>query len=145
MSGVLVTADTNILASGLVGLAARPHSPPARFIALWLGGEFGLVISEFMRRELARTLLKPYFARRVNQSERVRFDEYLTSLAFLTEITVSVTGVAPSPADDLVLATALSGGAQFLVTGDHELLKLKQHECVLIVGVQDFLTMLRGL
>jgi len=53
--------------------------------------------------------------------------------------------VATQPADDLVLATALSGRAQFLVTGDHKLLGLKTYRGVVIVSVHEFLALLPGL
>jgi predicted nucleic acid-binding protein len=63
----------------------------------------------------------------------------------MTPLTVTVEGVATHPEDDLVLATAVSGGAQFLVTGDHRLLALREYEGVVIVSVREFLALLPGL
>lgn len=54
-------------------------------------------------------------------------------------------GIATHPEDDLILTTALSGGAAFLVTGDHGLLRLGSYEGVSIVTVRAFLAMLPGL
>ena len=63
----------------------------------------------------------------------------------ITPLTVAVEDVATHPEDDLVLATALSGGAQFLVTGDHKLLGLKTYRGLVIVSVREFLALLPGL
>ncbi len=54
-------------------------------------------------------------------------------------MTISVQGVATHPEDDLILATAVSGGAQYLVTGDRQLLKLGNYQGVQIVTARDFL------
>jgi predicted nucleic acid-binding protein len=45
--------------------------------------------------------------------------------------------------DDAILATALSGKADFLVTGDRQLLRLGTYRGVRIVTARDFLTILR--
>jgi predicted nucleic acid-binding protein len=58
---------------------------------------------------------------------------------------VPVTGVASHPEDDVVLATALSGSAQYLVTGDHGLLELRTYRDLIIVSVHEFLATLPGL
>jgi predicted nucleic acid-binding protein len=52
---------------------------------------------------------------------------------------MSVTG---DPEDDLVLATARLGNAEYLVTRDHGLLRLQQHDETMIVAPHDFLRLL---
>ena len=59
-------------------------------------------------------------------------------------ITTSVSGVATHPEDDLVLATAISGKADYLVTGDRQLLKLQEFEDVSIVSAAEFLLILQS-
>ncbi|MDE2868360.1 MAG: hypothetical protein OXN91_06935 [Chloroflexota bacterium] len=49
-----------------------------------------------------------------------------------------VRGVATTPADDLILATAVAGGAGHLVTGDRQLLNLGEYRGVRIVGPRAF-------
>ena len=49
-----------------------------------------------------------------------------------------VRGVATTPADDLILATAVAGGASHLVTGDRQLRSLDEYEGVRIVGPRAF-------
>ena len=140
-----VTADANILASGVVGLRAQPVTPPAQFVQSWQAAEFLLILSEHLLGELDDALAKPYFTRRLRAEDRAHFRQLLRHQAIITPLTVTVTGVATHPEDDLVLATALSGDAQFLVTGDHKLLALKAYQGLIIVSVHAFLAMLPGL
>lgn len=51
----------------------------------------------------------------------------------MTELSVAVADVATHPEDDLVLATALRGGAKYLATRDKQLLKLETYHGLQIV------------
>jgi putative PIN family toxin of toxin-antitoxin system len=104
-----------------------------------------LVLSEHLLGEVDVVLAKPYFTQRLPAADRARFLQLLRRQGIITPLTAAVSGVATHPEDDLVLATALSGNARFLVTGDYKLLALKQHRDVIIVSVQEFLAMLPGL
>lgn len=139
----VATVDTNLLASGAP--SAHPDAAPARLLAAWRAGQFRLVLSEHILQELAETFAKSYFAHRLSLDRRQAFMHLLRTEATVTPLSVTVTGVASHPEDDLVVATALSGGAQFLVTGDHQLLQRKVYQDLFIVGAQDFLAMLPGL
>jgi len=48
--------------------------------------------------------------------------------------------VCRDPDDNLVLACALAGQAEYIVTGDPDLLTLEKFEGIKIVTVQDFLS-----
>ena len=50
--------------------------------------------------------------------------------------------VEEDPEDDLVLATALTGGASYVVSGDRHLLDLGRFEGVRIVRVEEMLRIL---
>ena len=143
MTEVHVTADTNILASGAV--VTRRNSAPVRFVSAWQEKAFTLVLSDHILGELDTTLSQPYFARRLPPG---RYAEYMSGLRHQAIIVLpapAIQGVASHPEDDLVLATAVSGKAEYLVTGDHRLLALKQYEEVIIVSVHAFLGLLPGL
>jgi predicted nucleic acid-binding protein len=53
-----------------------------------------------------------------------------------------VQGVASHPEDDLILATAVSAQADYLVTGDRQLLALGRYQGVEIVTPRAFATIL---
>ena len=59
--------------------------------------------------------------------------------AVITPLTVEVHGIATHQEDDLILASALSGKASYLVTGDGKLRKLATYEGVTILSPRAFL------
>ena len=101
-----------------------------------------MVVSAQLLAEIERAWTKRYFAERLREDVRVDFRQLLWHQAVITPITIAVSGVATHLEDDLVLATALSGGAAFVVTGDHELLGLKAYEGLALVSVHEFLDIL---
>ncbi|MCC6174116.1 MAG: hypothetical protein IT305_02330 [Chloroflexi bacterium] len=62
--------------------------------------------------------------------------------AIIAPLIVSVEGVASHAVDDPVLSTALSGHADYLVTGDADLRRLGRIDSVSIVTPREFLDIL---
>lgn len=133
--------DTNVLASGFIALIFGA-STPGELIRRWLAGEFDLAVSRPILAELERTLHGSYFANRLSLEERASALSVVQSHATMTELTIVVRGVATHPEDDLILATALSAGADYLVTGDNALLALGSYEGVTILSPRAFLDLL---
>ena len=126
--------DTNILASG----ALRPSSIPGQILKEWRDGKFELIISQHIINELEEILSKPYFLNLLKTKDIDDFLDLLFSEATLTLITTKVQDVATHPEDDLVLATAESGKASYVVTGDHGLQDLKHFKDIKIVSPGTF-------
>jgi uncharacterized protein len=117
---IRVVLDTNVLASGALGLTGG-MTPPALLLHQWRAGRFQLIISDYIEKELRTTLAQPYFKRRIPSEDRELFLILLTKIAEHVAIRRRVTGVATHPEDDPILATALSARADYLVTGDQRL------------------------
>jgi putative PIN family toxin of toxin-antitoxin system len=81
-------------------------------------------VSEHIYTELANTFDDAYFRRRLSDVERATFLSALRQEAVTAPITVQVQGIATHPEDDLILATAVSAQAEYLVTGDSKLQEL---------------------
>ncbi len=79
---------------------------------------------------------------RLSQADIELVRQFLQNDALLTPLTVEVHGVATHPEDDLILATALSGQADYLVTGDRQLLNLGSYQGVTILTPRSFLELL---
>lgn len=62
--------------------------------------------------------------------------------ATLITITAHVSGVATHPEDDLILATAVSGRVDYLVTGDLKLQGLGSYQGVRILSPRAFVDVL---
>jgi uncharacterized protein len=131
--------DANVLASG----AVNAGGPSGQLVDATRAGEFDLIISDHILSEVGRTFEKRYFRSRLGPEQIAAFDLLLRRQASLTPLTVQVHGVATHPADDLVLATALSGQADYLVTGDTKLQQLGSHQGVIILSPRAFLGILR--
>ena len=134
--------DANALLSGIVGVE-RETSTPGANIRAWRAQRFELVTSEHIRAEVQRHLTEDrYFASRLTPEQMAANLESLAVDAIQATITVGVTGVATHPEDDLVLAVAVSAGADYLVTGDRQLLALGRYRGVAILSPRAFLTLL---
>ena len=141
---IIAVLDTNVLASGMLGLP-REHSVPGELMRRWLIGQFELIISEFILDELEHhAFASSYFRSRMTVQEMSQLLSRLRSEARLVEITVEVRSVAPDPDDDQILATAASARADYLITGDQQLRDLDGFGATRIRTPREFLTTLEG-
>ena len=130
--------DTNVLASGFL----IQSSVPAQLLGLWPTGSFQLVTSGHIITELEHTLQTNYFRVRLTPDQITRAINLLRNEATITPITAEVQGVATHPEDDLILATAISAQADYLVTGDTKLQHLGTYTGVTILSPREFLDLL---
>lgn len=119
-----VVLDTNVFISGLI----VPESTPGKILKAWRSASLDLVISEPLLGELRRVLSYPKIHQRLHWGEQ-QIDRYLLLLRFFVEV-VDVAEVSASVprdhADEPVLATLLASNADYLVTGDDDLLSLRE-------------------
>ncbi len=134
-----IVIDTNIFVSALLSQT----SLPAHLIDLWREGRFDLLISVEQFDEMRRVTRYPRIRERLAPALAGRLLNELRDLAVMVGKLPRVE-VSPDPHDDYLLAMAVAGSADFLVTGDKlHLLALALHQGTRIVGVRDFLA-LRG-
>jgi putative PIN family toxin of toxin-antitoxin system len=121
MAGLRVALDTNVLVSGL----AYPGSMPGRIVETWRQGSLGVVLSHYILDEMVRVL--PRLPRIHMTPAEVR--DLADSFAFLADI-VEPEGDQEidlrDAADQPVLLTLLTGKADYLITGDKDLLVLAE-------------------
>ncbi|MDZ5649405.1 putative toxin-antitoxin system toxin component, PIN family [Nitrospirillum sp. BR 11828] len=132
-----VVVDTNVLISALLATA----SLPARLVTLWREGRFSLLVSESQLDELARVTRYPKIRARLAPAVA---GQLINDLRGIAEIVGPLPRVSasPDPFDNYLLATAVAGGADFLITGDkQDLLSLRRFEGTKILTVRDFLTL----
>jgi putative PIN family toxin of toxin-antitoxin system len=120
-----VVLDTNILASGAISAAGTVST----IVDAWRSGQFKVIVSAPSLDELERTLQKPYFRRYLTEKQSSRFLKLLQRRASVSPITVSVHEIATHSEDDVILATAISAKADYLVTGDTKLQRLEMYQC----------------
>jgi putative PIN family toxin of toxin-antitoxin system len=142
MTQAKVVLDTNVLASGLAGFR-NPASTVAKLLRLWRQGGFTLVTSEYILTELSHALQSPYFRQRLTPAQINSAMSLFHSEATITPITTKVQGIATHPEDDVILATAVSAKADYLVTGDTKLERVGTYQGVSILSPRRFLETLR--
>lgn len=128
-----VVFDSNVLVSALL----FSDSIPGRAFggALDLGT---ILVSRTLMEELSRVLCRDRFDRYVTRKERDQFLESLILEAQLIEITQRIRECS-DPEDDWVLELAVSGNAEYIVTGDSDLLVLNPFRGVEILSPAEFL------
>jgi len=120
MANLRVVLDTNVLVSGL----AYPGSLPGRIVGAWRQGGLDVMLSRYILAELVRVL--PRLNHRLNWSERDLAD-FMDCLAFqvdLVEPEDMQIGKVRDPKDLPVLGTLIAASADYLITGDQDLLAL---------------------
>ena len=92
-------------------------------------GAFTLLVPADLLAELERTLsTKPYLRQRITLDQAHTFAQALRDLAeLLPSITEPLPRVVREPHDDYLLASALFVDADVLVSGDADLLALREH------------------
>lgn len=135
--------DANTITSGILGYH-NPDSVPGTILRLWRKGSFTLVISKPIRDEVKAVLHKSFFKKHLTSQEISRIQALLQFQAKQTVITEDVHAVATHFEDDLVLATAVSAKADYLVTGDGPLLRKvgNSYKQVKLVTPNNFLQIL---
>ena len=135
---ILATLDVNVLASGFL----VKTGVPADLVRSWSIGVYELVLSEHVLTGLQRTFRKPYFQHRMTPDRMREVEMTLRSNALLVIPEVPVRGIGEDEEDDLVLSTALTGAAEFLVTGDRHLQQIGGYQDLIILSPRDFLDVL---
>lgn len=134
--------DTNLFVSS----AMSPLGSPGKLVDAWDERRFRLLLSDRQRTELIDVFARPGLARRFRLPQKER-DELLNRLAKAEAVPLHlrVTVAVRDPNDEHILAAALGGEADFLVTGDDDLLSLAGDPrlgALRIVTVVEFLTIL---
>lgn len=120
-----VVLDTKVWISSLL----LPNSIPGQIVTAWKQAAFGIVTSSFILEEINKVLNYPKIKKRLLFSQET-IDEYLTFLRFFTEMIDIDIDKQPlsnnlrDKNDILILTTFLSSQADYLITGDNDLLIL---------------------
>lgn len=138
-----VLADTNIYISYLL-------SPHQDSFVLFLfdkiiSGEITLLFSAPLLNEIEVTVKrKPYLLKKIRETELIRFIQLLKGVSEeIPFITTKIPVATRDPKDDYLIAYAILGKADYLVTVDQDLLVLGQVGKVKIVHSGEFRAMLK--
>lgn len=124
-----VVIDTNVFVSAFLS-GGRPQ----KVVDLWLEEKIALLLSPFLLAEILDTLARFGFTQ----------TDLINLRAILEEHTLKISPkkqakVCRDPKDNQVLDLAVAGQADYLVTGDKDLLTLKEFHTTKILKPAEFL------
>lgn len=135
--------DANIYVSALI----RPQGPPGRILRRLVENQaFQLIGSNAIFDEVRRSVNYPR-VRRYLPLRTEEIDRWIIALALVAEPTegrLKLRAVEKDPEDDKYLAAALEGHAEYVVSGDSDLLELHEYKNVTIVTAREFLSVIEG-
>ncbi len=124
MAALRIVLDTNVLLSGI----AYPSSVPGKILAAWRQGSIEILLSVYILDELRRVLPRLVHRHGLTVGER---DDLIDVRTIQTEVVVPLPSVNSAlrdvddqPVPGTLLPALKASGADYLVTGDKDLLAL---------------------
>ena len=129
--------DTNVIVSGLL----RSTGPPAATVTAGEGNVFLWITSPPLLAEVERVLRRPHIRRVVRDERIAKFLRDIQELATIVDPNDRL-DVSRDADDNRVLEAAIAGNANYIVTGDRDLLELRSYSGIRIVTPADFVKLL---
>jgi len=128
---MIAVFDTNVLIAAIVtqGLCSK-------ILYRARAGEFSLISCPFIQKELNRVPSRKF--RLVRKQIATVLEPVEDAIYKVIEHSITVEGISRDADDDNILACAVAAKADYLVTGDTDLLDLKRFKGVRIVTPRDF-------
>ena len=129
-----IVFDINILVSALISDGKPRH--------LWfraVRNEFNLVLSSKMRSQFLAVISRKKFQDYLTDKDIIEFIQILDNTAKLVRPVSGIKVIEEDPDDNLILATALGGKVDYIVSGDRHMLDLAEFGDVKIVTVDKML------
>jgi putative PIN family toxin of toxin-antitoxin system len=135
---IRAVVDANVVASALI----QPKGASGRILQRILTGDIQLVTGEPLLAEARRCILYPRVRKRIRATDE-EIDAFLAALAVLGDVVeislYDLSAVPRDPDDSKYLAIALEGRALYVVTGDKDLLEVREYQGVDILTPAEFL------
>ena len=131
--------DTNLLVSYLL-----THRPPIATLIdnLLTTDRFTMVNAAELLAELDRVLRYPKLQRYYTGEQRTRFVALVLALSTVVELPEMIPRICRDPDDDQLIACAVAGKADVIVSGDNDLLALERVGEILVLTAAQFLEVL---
>lgn len=127
----------------LVSYLLTHRGPIAKLIDTHLAQEnYTLLGCIQLLEELDRVLQYSKFQRYFDDKTRLRFVALVAALSHMVDVPDEVPQLVRDPKDDYLIACALIGKADFLVSGDKDVLDLKTVKTVKMVTAKQFFEIL---
>jgi uncharacterized protein len=127
-----VTPETNILVSGLVFRRGKPH----QLLRTALDGVVSMIVSQAIIDETTGVLARKFGA---SIDDIAEAKAIIADAARTITPTVQLDVVKEDPPDNRILECAVTAAADYIITGDKDLLRLRRYDSINIITVREFL------
>ena len=127
--------DTNILISGILYVGRSKE-----LIDAVLDGKTTLVLSMPIVQEFRKVVARDKF--KLSKDQQRALTSFVIRISNVIMVRSRFRVVREDPSDDMILRTAHDGRADYIVSGDHHLLSLKEFKGIRIVTVNEMLDLL---
>ena len=131
-AGIRATLDTNVYLSAFL----FQNGATADVWRFAEAGRYTVIISPFIVREFMEKLREKF---QISDAEQETIKRKVARVAEIVQPKTVRAVIADDPDDDHILACAVEGGADIIVSGNKHLLRLKEYEGIPIVRPMDFL------
>lgn len=128
---MIAVLDTNVLVAAIIteGVCSKLlHRARIR--------EFSLVSCPFIMKELQRILSKKF--KLTHEEAALAMESVIEAIDQVIEHNIKISNICRDIDDDNVLACAMAAKADYLVTGDSDLLVIKSYQNINIITPRDF-------
>jgi len=138
-----IVLDTNVLISAAIHPTT---SVPAKVVEAWFEERYQLVVSPSVLDEYRRA----FSYERIQKVIQWNAHQLQTTLALIThaaEIKTSgdlIVDISRDPKDNIFLTAAIEGAADYVVSGDKDLLEIPEQETVKVIPPASFLDLLQS-
>lgn len=131
--------DTNLLISYLL----TKGETISKLLNHWRERDFILLTSFEILAELEKALDYPHLKMRITREEREALLTELRSAAEQVPGQIVLPPICRDPKDDKFIACAVEGNADYIISGDEDLLDLEEYQGIEIIKAWEFTTMLK--
>jgi putative PIN family toxin of toxin-antitoxin system len=137
-----VVVDTNVLVSGLFGIE---NTPPLKILTAIRKQKIILVTSAVIMEEVSTVINREKITKKIhlNEEERKVFIDELIARSDVTAGKQLARNFGRDIKDDKFLACGVEGEADYIITGDRDLLVLTGYEGINIVSPREFVELLK--
>ena len=131
-----VVIDTNVIISGVIQKSGFPF----KVVKLWEDEKFVLITSAATIEEAGRVLNYPKISKKykLTDDDIKRSITNLLRYSTLIDDPPAINAIKEDPEDNKILAAAVAGKADYIISGDAHLLGLRRYEGIEIVTPKGF-------
>ncbi|MCL6472636.1 MAG: putative toxin-antitoxin system toxin component, PIN family [Firmicutes bacterium] len=134
--------DTNVFVSGTISSSGAPFE----ILEAWRNRKFILLVSDEIIAEVSKVLNYP----KIKTAFSLTDEKIEKSLLLLSKYSQRTPGelkldvITEDPSDNIFLACAVEGKADFIISGDNHLLQIGTYQRIQIITPREFIKQLRS-